>query len=422
MFKSTIIFLLFIFIKNLHATDLNYSLILGNESFTNVSLLADAESNEQLRSLTAGVSISESSSFIQTDLTSSYSVRDYRNDIQEDRDRAELNANILWLAYPGRLEWFLSDIYTQVSINTLERDAPSNIGDANILRLGPNYFIRLNSNNTLNFEGRLVGQSFENNVNNNRITSAVRYLHGVTPFFNLSMNLESEIVKFDSPASDSDFNRYDLFLRTNYSRGASQILVELGSVNVNSSVNDDTSESRYSVLLESSRSNASDFRLQHTKNIVDRGNLIINNNQGIPGASLIDSFANDLSITTISTLGYEVNSDNVSMNINVFKQSNKGVLIQEFDNNANGVNIRTSWPATRGDLVELNINARNVNFINQPVVRKDQDRNYTLSYTYRARRNINLNYRLRSVKRQSNDDNFDFKDNRFLISVEYFSN
>ena len=422
MLRLIAILILLSSLNNSYATDLNYSLALGNEFFTNVNQVNDPVSNEQLRTLAGEVSISESSSFLQAALTSSYRIQNYLNDIEVDENQTQLNANILWLAYPGRLEWLLTDIYTQVAINTLDRDVSSNRQDVNILTFGPNYFIRLNSVNTINLEGRLIAQSFENDRSNNRTTTAIRYIHNMNSYLNLALNLEGEIAKFDDPESNSNFDRHDLFFNALYSRGGSRMGLEFGYVNIDNDLVNSSTESRYRLFLESLRSNTSSLNIEVSKNVIDRGTQIVNANEGSSSELLLDSFENDLSIITNSTFGYELSSDSVNMSFNVFKQVNEGAVIQLLDSESNGLNIRTSWPATRGDRVALDINARNRNFINQPIIRKDQDRTYTLSYTYRARRNINLNYRIRSIELDSNDDNLDFKDKRFLISVEYFSN
>jgi len=422
MLRLIAIVILLSSLNNTYATDLNYSLVSSNELFTNITQVNDPVSNEQLRTLAGEVSITESSSFLQAALTSTYRIQNYLNDIEEDENQARLNANILWLAYPGRLEWLLTDIYTQVAINTLDRNVSSNRQNVNILTLGPNYFIRLNSVNTLNVEGRLIEQSFEDDTNNNRVTSAVRYIHNMNSYLNLAMNLEGEIAKFDDPESDSNFDRHDLFFNALYSRGNGQMGLEFGYVNIDNELVNSSTESRYRLFLESLRSNTSSLNIEFSKNVIDRGTQIVNADEGSSSVSLLDSFENDLSIITNSTLGYEINSESINMSLNLFKQVNEGAVVQLLDSKINGLNIRTSWPATRGDLVAFDINARNTDFVNQPVIRKDQDRIYTLSYTYRARRNINLNYRIRSIELDSNDDNLDFKDKRFLISVEYFSN
>ena len=424
MLRLIAIIILLSSLNNSYATDLNYSLALENRYFTNVNRVNDPVSDEQLRTLAGEVSISESSSFVQADLRSSYRIRDYLNDLQEDENLAQLNANILWLAYPGRLEWLLTDVYTQVAINTLDRAIPSNRQDVNILTFGPNYFVRLNSVNTINIEGRLIGQSFENNADNKRVASAVRYIHNLNSHLNLALNIEGAVVKFDDPASDSSFDRNDLFFNALYSRGGSQIGIEFGyvDIDIDSELIDKSTESRYRLFIESLRSNTSSLNLELSKNVVDRGSRIANSNEQAANGALLDSLENNLSIITNSALGYVINSDSVNVAISVSKQLNEGTVEQLFDSNSNGLNIRTSWPATRGDLVALDINARNRDFVNQPIIRKDQDRTYALSYTYRARRNINLNYRLSSIELDSTDDNLDFKDKRFLISVEYFSN
>jgi len=399
------------------AADFRYELGFEAGYFENLNLEADPVSDEVSGLVYAGISVFEDDANFLMQLDSRISTINYHRDVGLDQNRANLEANLIWRIQPGRFEWVLRDTFTQTAINTIESDIPTNRQNINAFTTGPNYIIRLNPKNNLAFEARAEKYTYEVNASNNRGSIAARWVHSVNPAFEITLNNEALTVEFDDPVFN-DFNRNDIYLSSNYRRGANEITAEYGYTILNTDNIEDVDEDRFLLSISSARTRTSSIRLTYSDFATDTGTRILDGSNDSIDDSLNDTAANDIFID--ETLRFQIFNSLSQGNI-LFEVANTDRAYKrqtDLDVNLKAAIISGAWNLRRSNFFTYNFRYINRDYVN---TREDNDYVYSLSYSYALLRNFRINFDVVSLERASTLENDSYQDLRFLMSFNYTS-
>ena len=391
-------------------------------SYDNVNLVSEPTEQEFSQSLNAGVRVFEDSSSLYANFDANFSTFNYKNDIAADRNYGQLLANIIWRIKPGNFEWIFDNNFTQSVIDPLESNSPANRQNINVVSTGPNYIIRLNPRNNIQMEVRAENYSFEESEDNNRVASAVRWLHNVNTALMVSLNNENEIARFKSGPEDLDFNRNDLFLGINYSRGLNVIFAEYGVSSVKNENINDISSDRYFLSITNTRTQTSSIELDYENYLSNTGNQVrglVPDDGG--DAPPIDSVANDVFVNEQFRLQYNESINNGVIRFNASTGTRRYERFTDLDIDVDGLGINALWYMHRNSSFILDARYLQTDYVDPGSGRSDEDRIYSLEYRYRIKRNISVSILTSSLERISTIEDRSYEDVRIFLSFNYFS-
>lgn len=416
-------FLSIFVVSTLNAAEVNYSASVEYTQFDNINLISVPEGDEFGQIVRGQISVIENTSNIDAQLNAGLSRSIYKNNLSRDQTLANLSANILWSIRPGFYQWFISENFTQTTIDILAADTPSNRQDTNILVLGPNFIFNLNNNSNMIIEARIASETFEENADNDRLNIAMRYNYLSTHYLTYAFNIEFEKTHFEEqlPFSVADNTKQDYFVSMNYGRGMNNVQADFGLVNIDNENVSNQNLNRYLVSFMSGRSASTNMSLEYSKNVTDTGNIISNSTGEEAEFNTLLTGVSDIFVLESLALTYTIDNDFNQFSIDLFKNKSEYLISENLDNEINGMRLNSTWLLPRRNSISIDLTYFDTTFLNQAEVREDSNSVYSLRYNYRARRNVNMFTRVESLERDSTIDLFSYDDNRITIGIEYLS-
>ena len=111
---------------------------IGAEYTDNAELAPDNEVNDLITVAYVGARISENDGPLTYDALTSFNNQSYTQDTFPDRRYFNFAGSADWEMIKDRFNWFLSDTYSQRTVNTLDANTPDNLQDTNTFIFGAN--------------------------------------------------------------------------------------------------------------------------------------------------------------------------------------------------------------------------------------------------------------------------------------------
>jgi len=404
------------------AADINYSAGLTLAHYTNINHVPDPAESEFSQSAHGTVSLVENTADLVANLDAGVEFTDYTNDIATDQNLARFVGNGLWYLVPGQLEWFMSDTYTQTSINILGSDTPENRQNANAFSTGPNYIMHFSNRNSLVLEARVEDYYFEEvETDNQRLSGAARWGYAINSALELSLDYESETVNYNNDVLNSDYVRNDVFVGFQYQRDVNTLEAHAGYARVSSDHAADIEENRYFIALQNQRTRTSNIRLEHERVLSDTSTDlqdIVSAND--PAASPLAT-TSELYISTSTNLIYTNLLSSGSFLLNFERSYSDYLTADTLDQSRKGVLMNIVWNVGGRSSFILDAHYSENTFVNLVPERVDEDSVYAITYRRNAGRNINLSLRAEASERQSTQLSENYDSFVTMMTLEYTS-
>lgn len=403
-----------------YATDVRYSTALILTAYDNITRVPEPVNDEYSVSLRGDLSILENTPTLTGRFISSLEFIDYQEDIVADETVGNLLVDGTWRIDPGRFEWFASDTFTQTAIDTTADATPGNRQNVNAFSTGPNYMIRLNSRSNLNFEVRAKEFYYENaNADNQRGSFLSGWIYKINSSSDVSLNYSQENADFEDRQANTNFNRSDAYIQFNYSRFNSDLLMELGSTEIQYANGRFNESSRYLVDLNFARRKNANSRLVVSQTISDTGIDLLNQ---VNEVALNDPVVNsDTFVNKTSRLSHTEILRSGVFTISAYQSTNKYDVQVNLDQERKGGDMSIYWDYTRSSRIRLQARYRNTVYDNLIPYREDDDYFYRAVLAYSINRNTRFNVEVNSTERLSTIDAQVYDDNRLILSLEYAS-
>ena len=410
------------------AAKVTYNIDASVTHYDNIDHVLNPPSDELVEAITGRVIVLENSANLVANVNASVSALHYQK-LQQDELTGELYADGLWIIKPKHFEWFTSDVFTQTIIDPLQSNTPSNRQDTNIFSTGPNYYIRLNKLNNLNLEARAGRVNYsDTNEDNNRASTAVRWLYQANSAMTDSVNWEVEKLDFDD-ASIDDYYKYNLYARVDYKKARNTFAAEAGITRIDYKKQDDQKGQRYLVSLESQRTRNSSIMFRYSHQITDTGADILSSAgdtsvapPGLPAVSGVTTVP-VADVYTDDTLSFEYNRTSVSNSL-YFEviQSEQDFKTQNIsDQKSTTVTIVPTYNFSSASSVSLEAYYIKTRFINVSPLTEDTDTSLKIIYSRKITRNKILNFSYEKLMRDSTISTRNYRDNVVMILFRYTS-
>ncbi len=400
------------------AADVDYFLGVSAAHFSNFNLVAEplAESESSLN-LNIGAGISEDSANLFVDVDASLQSIKYQNELAADENVVNLLADIIWRIRPGQYEWILTNNFAQTAIDTTASDTVNNRQNVNALSTGPNYTIRLNPRNDIRFEARAENYSFEENLDNNRVSLAGRWIHNMNSALIVTLNDLIESTNFEDNIN-IDFNRNDVFFGVNYERGVNTFDAEYGVTYINNDGSADFDGGRYALAFTNARTRSSSIRFSYENLLSDTGNEILNLTAD---DSVNNTVANDIFVAESFRFQYlnTLSTGNISFDISSLTTEYR--INPVLDEKTTAAFLSGVWNLSGADNIFYNIGISRNDFLDPSFDREDEDKTATVTYFHSIKRNVNINIEVAKLNRVSTVESESYDDLRVIMSLTYNS-
>ncbi len=425
MFRIKFISILFIlsnFLPAVQAANVTYRAGISYGMYDNINLVSQPTEKEVSQGLSVGLRVIEDSSNLLANFNANFSTFNYKNDIAADRNYGQLLANVIWRIKPGHFEWVFNNNFTQSVIDPLASDSPSNRQNVNVISTGPNYILRLNPRNNLQLEARVENYNYQVYADNNRASTAIRWLHTINSAFVVSLNNESELARFDNETVNLDFQRNDLFIGANYTRGENVLLAEYGVSSIKNEYIEDISSDRYLLSITNSRTRTSSVRFVYLNYLSNTGNQVLRLDPGDNGdGPPIDTVANDVFVNEGYRIQYNKNITNGVIGVNLFTDTRRYERSTALDIDYSGFSANIRWYLRRNSSFVLGYRQIETDYVDPGSLREDADKIYSAQYRYSIKRNLSVGLLASQLERISTIDTRSYEDFRILITLNFFS-
>lgn len=181
----------------------------------NVNLSDSAPQSETVVSPEVNFEATQSSSSTSFRARGRIQYLSYVEDTFDDEARGEFAGQFNWMLMPQRLSLVVEDYLGQQPVDFTSGYSPSNQQQINVFTAGPSLFARFGDAMRGQLDLRYSDTYAEEtrDFNGNRYLAAGRLFRDLGTDQWISLNVEASKVRFDLDAANTDYDRYDAFLR-----------------------------------------------------------------------------------------------------------------------------------------------------------------------------------------------------------------
>lgn len=228
---------------------------------------------------------------------------------------ATLNLGIV----PERFLWFFQENFGQVTSDPFAASTPANRENINYFTTGPDFILNFGSATSMRLSGRYSDTRYEisdlDGQQYGAVLSLARRLSGVST---LSLNAEGNRFEFDDQIANTDYDRYQGYLRYEVQGARTGLTVDAGYTTLD--MNDDTSDGILArVALSRRMSSASTLTLSAGSQFSDSGDLFRDgqSSQGVSQSTSNVVGTNDPFESRFASLSYDFNRNRTTFGLSV---------------------------------------------------------------------------------------------------------
>lgn len=211
------------------AAELSYSLAYSMEQSNNVQLApVGSEQEETISSVMLSARFLEQLPSFRSEIAASSEYRNYREEVFQDETLFYFDGTAVWIPRPY-FSWTIADSHRNVPVSRALPNTPVNREDTNVFIAGPSFDFRFSSVDNIVADvryGRFDAEDVD--IDNDRYSAALRWIHGHSASAQSSINYEHLRVEFDNDLVNTNYTRKDLFYEGRYERSRNELTLNLG--------------------------------------------------------------------------------------------------------------------------------------------------------------------------------------------------
>ncbi|HUA82015.1 MAG TPA: outer membrane beta-barrel protein [Dyella sp.] len=205
----------------LWASQFNYSIYGSIEHSDNITLSDSNPISQNVFMPGFNFSYAQLGSILQANVTGTFQYDDYLGNQFANQTQTQLAAQANWTVLPKRLDFTVEDYAGVEPVDSLASNAPNNRQQTNVLSLGPTLHLQFGNVMRAQVELHYLNSyaSKVQDFNSNRGMAAFRLYRDLNPTDTLSLNLESQRVRFNDNLTTETVDGVDTIIPTpNYTR------------------------------------------------------------------------------------------------------------------------------------------------------------------------------------------------------------
>lgn len=409
-----LVFLLMLFFEKAYSLNLTYEAGVQVESSSNIALATDLLAQEEkIQTSYLNVGALEETGSVLINVVSNFSYIHYENDVYQDESLNDLTAEVTWRITPNKYSWYLLDRYSQVEVDALDAVSVANRQNVNEFISGPDFRWRFGRADAVVVNARAHSFDFDEDVNDNeRLSSGVSWLKYFSQNFIMNLTYDVLSTQYQDDVQNTDFDRSNLYVGLDYTRGVNHLLANIGSTILNE---DSSSESIKSQLINLTYSrqisNISSFSVGYVENIRDRSEALQD------GLTVLDGNFKEKN----SSLNYSRNAPSLRWGVEYNLTNRQGLLLGATEKEQRFVAYVDRTVSARTS-VNLRLEGVTSDFDNQGTVFLS-DETQTIGLELRVQLSRRLSFSISGEERErvSDDINRSFSDNRLRLGLAYTS-
>jgi len=423
--KTTVLYMKLLFLVSIlfylqyvRATDFRYSADYEYAYYENINNVLAPVSNEYSNALVGRFSVLENSGYLNASVNGQLRTTQYKNNITSDRTRARVSVLSTWVLRPKSVEWFLSDVFTQTTINSLISDTPDNRQNINTFSTGPDFSIKLNSLNRIIIKPRIESYLFQVGNDNVRIKNDLEWEYSINSTITMQLNQVLEKVDFQKDNLNPDRTRNDLFVSLISVKALNRLQLDLGRTRVNDDFGRNFDNPRFKLSISSQRNHNTLFNLSYGVRITDVGRYIAAQNAPV---SSLDNASLSLFQNTTSRLGIVRQISSGSLSLTYSNLLREFEVTPELNQQQSNLALSGKLALTGLSKLYFSLYKSKKDFLNDIDGRIYNDSSYSIKYAYTIRRNLFFNMNVSTRERSSNIAEAEYKSPKIILSIQYSS-
>ena len=212
----------------------------GLEYTDNATLVNENKVNDLITVGYVGARLSENEGALMYDAAASFNNTSYTQDTFPDQRYFNLGASADWAMLKDRFNWFLSNYFSQRTVNALNSNTPDNLQDTNVFTFGANVRFPVSARQSFSLVPMFQQFYYERQLTNNKQYSlAANWNYQMFRLTNVGLSFSTRNIDyFEQSIEDTRFTNLGIVLSG--SRKRSTYVINLGSTNVKRDTGEET--------------------------------------------------------------------------------------------------------------------------------------------------------------------------------------
>ena len=200
----------------------------------NAKLTEKNEDSDQILTGLVGAKITGNDGPFRANADTSLTYENYLDNTYGDKHWFNLGATAGWEMIRDRVDWGVSDYFTQTQVNNLNSDTPNNLQNTNVFSLGPNITLPLSAGQTITLRPLFSDFYYENSdTDNQQYGVTADWLYMLRTDMKAGISGGATTVRYDKNDKNPDYSIYNLRGVVSGTRPRSEYRMEIGGTNIN---------------------------------------------------------------------------------------------------------------------------------------------------------------------------------------------
>lgn len=206
----------------------------------NAKLTENNEDSDQILTGFVGARITDNDGPLRANADTSLTYENYLNNTYGDKHWFYLAATADWEMIRDRVDWGVSNYFTQTQVNNLDSETPSNIQNTNVFSFGPDITLPLSARQTITLRPLFTDFYYQDSdTDNQQYGVTADWLYKLRPDMQAGISGGATTVKYDDSDKNPDYSTYNLGGVVTGTRPRSQYSIEMGRTNISRDNADD---------------------------------------------------------------------------------------------------------------------------------------------------------------------------------------
>jgi hypothetical protein len=405
---------------------LTYGISAGIGQTDNVTLVSANPTSQTMAIADADIDFKKQSRLLDADVKGNFTYLDYLQGAFSNQLVGRFDGIAHFALIPERLTWVLQDNFGQAGVDPFTPLTPANLEDINYVSTGPDLSLRLSGKSYLNMGARFADVRYETSpFDNHRVSGNIAWGLHLSALSSVSLNADTEQVKFKDTVLNTDFDRTSVFGRYEIQGARTVLSADLGGTKIHQS-DESTTGGLARIELSRKISPAAKLTFSLGHDLTDAGNSFSSLQSGAtgtvgtaPAAQTSQSYTDNY-----VSAGWQYQRNRTTIALSGRWEKDLYGTQPSLDNTRGGVEFNVERQLTHAFTAQLWGRLYKTDFARAVVTPQNGSSDYTdgliaAALTWHHGRGLEVRLRGEHASRESTTAGAGFHENRVLLTVGY---